>query len=140
MTNGRAKGANFEREICRQIKDEFGDCVDPKRDLEQYRSSDRGDILGVQGWCIECKRYASNAGSGFKPAWWGQVCKAADAAGCEPVLIYKYDRQPIKCVVRLSSINADYMGKDNVAEISFSTWCMLVREGWADEQIQNLSH
>jgi len=45
------------------------------------------------------------------------------------VLIYKYDRQPIKCVVFLSSINADYASKDNVATISFPTWCMLVREG-----------
>lgn len=133
MTNSRQKGANFEREICRLIKDELGEEIDAKRDLEQYRTADRGDILGIQGWTIECKRYSSNAGNGYKPAWWQQTCAAANASGTEGVLVYKYDRQPIKCVVKLSSINKDYAGKDNTAEISFPTWCMLVREGWADE-------
>jgi len=47
------------------------------------------------------------------------------------VLIYKYDRHPIRCVVRLSSINADFAGKDDLATVSFETWCMLVRESWA---------
>lgn len=132
MTNGRVKGANFEREICRKCSDAFGDSVDPKRDLEQYRSADRGDILGVPGWTIECKRYSSNAGSGCKKEWIEQCWRAADASGTEGVVIYKYDRQPIRCVVKLSSISADYAGKDDVAEISFETWCMIVREGWAD--------
>jgi Holliday junction resolvase len=133
MVNGRQKGANFEREICREIKDQLGDSVDPKRDLEQYRSADHGDILGIQGWCIECKRYSSNAGSSYKQAWLDQVFRASEATKQEPVLIYKYDRQPIKCVVRLSAINPDFQGKDDVAEVSFETWCMIVREGWSDE-------
>ena len=107
----------------------FGDSVDPHRNLDQARDGG-SDILGVDGWSIEAKRYAS--GNGFKPAWWGQCCQQADSECREPVLIYKYDRQPLKCVVRLSSINSDYAGKDNIAEISFSTWCMIVREGWAD--------
>ena len=106
MTNGRVKGANFEREICNKIKDAFGDCVDPKRDLEQYRSADKGDIRGVPGWTLECKRYSSNAGSGCKKEWIEQCWRAADASGTEGVVIYKYDRQPIKCVVKLSSISA----------------------------------
>ena len=136
MTNGRAKGANFERLLCSMCIEAFGDCVDPKRNLEQTRSGG-SDICGVPGWSIEAKRYSSNAGNGFKPAWWAQCCEQANEEGCEPVLIYKYDRQPIKCVVRLSSINADYAGKDNVAEISFSTWCMIVREGWADADLRD---
>lgn len=131
MTNGRVKGANFERELARMIYDELG--IETKRDLEQYRASDHGDLIGLDGWTIEAKRYANNAGGNFKPEWWKQVTTAANAAGEQPVLIYKYDRQPIKCVVFLSSINADYAGKDNVATISFPTWCMLVREGIADD-------
>ena len=131
MTNGRVKGANFERELARMIKDQLG--VDTKRDLEQYRASDHGDLIGLDGWTIEAKRYASNAGGNYKPEWWSQVTSAANANGTEPVLIYKYDRQPIKCVVRLSSINSDFADKDNTAVITFPTWCMLVREGWADE-------
>ena len=135
MTNGRRKGANFEREICRMLAEELSTeaCpIEPKRDLEQYRAAERGDVIGIDGFTIECKRYSSNAGNGFKPAWWAQVTEAANASGTEPVLIYKYDRQPIKCVVRLSSINADYAGKDNVAEVSFATLCMLIRESWCD--------
>jgi len=130
MTNGRVKGANFERELAKMIYDELG--VQTKRDLEQYRASDHGDLIGLDGWTIEAKRYAHNAGGNFKPEWWAQVTSAANVTATEPVLIFKYDRQPIKCVVLLSSINGEFAGKDNVATISFPTWCMLVREGWAD--------
>ena len=130
MTNGRVKGANFERELARMIYDELG--VQTKRDLEQYRASDHGDLIGLDGWTIEAKRYAHNAGGNFKPEWWKQVTSAANANATEPVLIYKYDRQPIKCVVLLSSINGEFAGKDNVATVSFPTWCMLVRESWGD--------
>ena len=130
MTNGRQKGAAFERELAKMVYEELGITV--KRDLEQYRAADHGDLIGLDGWCIEAKRYAKNQGGNFKPEWWRQVTTAANANGTQPVLIYKYDRQPVKCVVFLSSINADYAGKDNVATISFPTWCMLVREGLAD--------
>ena len=127
MTNGRQKGAAFERELAKMIYEELGITV--KRDLEQYRAADHGDLIGLDGWTIEAKRYAKNVGGNFKPEWWRQVTTAANVTGTQPVLIYKYDRQPVKCVVFLSSINADYAGKDNVAVISFPTWCMLVREG-----------
>jgi Holliday junction resolvase len=130
MTNGRAKGAQFERDVARMCYEHLG--FEAKRDLEQYRSGDRGDLIGVPGWVIECKRYAS--GSTYKQDWWRQVTKAADAAMCEPVLIYKYDRQSIRCVVFLSSINPEYWGKADTAEVSFETWCMIVREGLTDEQ------
>lgn len=129
MTNGRAKGAQFERDVARMCHSSLG--FDAKRDLEQYRSGDRGDLIGVPGWVIECKRYAS--GSTYRDEWWAQVTKAADAAMCEPVLIYKFDRQPVRCVVFLSAINPDYWGKDDVATVSFDTWCMIVREGLTDE-------
>ena len=130
MTNGRRKGHNFENELCKMIVDQLGDVLGDqkvKRNLDQYRESDQGDI-NIDGWTIEAKRYAHNAGGNYKPEWWAQVTSSSNAAGTEPVLIYKYDRQPIKCVVRLSSINSDFAGKDNTATISFDTWCMLVRE------------
>jgi len=104
--------------------------IEAKRDLEQYRASDHGDLIGVPGWTIECKRYAH--GTTWKQAWMDQCEAAANAAGNEPVLIYKYDRCPIRCVVRLSSINADFAEKDNYAEVDFDTWCMLVAEGLDD--------
>ena len=130
MTNSRAKGASAERQVAKMIYEELGITV--KRDLEQYRQSDRGDLIGLEKWCIEIKHHARNAGGNFKPEWWRQCTAAANACGDQPVLIYKYDRQPFKCVVLLSSINADFAGKDNVAIITFPTWCMLVREGLHD--------
>mgnify|MGYP007073304452 FL=1 len=56
MTNGRNKGAAFEREVAALIDQHLG--VRVKRDLEQYRESQHGDLLGLDGWVIECKRYA----------------------------------------------------------------------------------
>ena len=133
MTNGRQKGAAFEREVAKLIDEHLG--IKVKRDLEQYRASDHGDLIGLDGWTIECKRYSADRGAGgsFRPAWWEQAVAAALSSGNEPVLIYKYDRQPIRCVVFLSSINAEYAGKDNVAVLSFATWCMLVRDGMAEK-------
>ncbi|MGB2462430.1 MAG: putative PDDEXK endonuclease, partial [Candidatus Puniceispirillaceae bacterium] len=85
----RRKGANFERELARMCMDELGiDGV--KRDIEQYRAAEHGDLIGIDGWTVEAKRYAH--GIIHKPEWWQQVETAADASGTEPVLIYKYDR------------------------------------------------
>jgi len=128
MTNGRLKGASFEREGAKLIDEHLG--IKVERDLEQYRKADRGDLVGLEGWTIECKRYASTRGSdgGYKPQWWEQATKAANASLNQPVLIYKYDRQPVRCVVLLSSICEDYIGKDNTATVSLPTWFMIVRE------------
>ena len=134
MTNGRVKGANFERECATKINQWFqeytGYDIEVKRDLEQYRASEHGDLIGVPGWTVECKRYAR--GTTWRKDWWEQVEAASNAAGTEPVLIYKYDRCPIRCVVRLSSISPVYIQKDNVAEVDFDTWCMLVSESMCD--------
>ena len=51
MTNGRAKGAQFERDVARMIDQSLG--FRAKRDLEQYRSGDRGDLIGVPGWVMD---------------------------------------------------------------------------------------
>ena len=131
MTNGRNKGASFEREVSLLIHDQLG--VKVKRDLEQYRLAGKGDLIGLDGWLIECKRYANTTANNIhKDAWWSQTCGAASLVGHHPVLIYKYDRQPIRCVVYLSAINDSYVGKHDIATISFETWCMLVRESLCD--------
>ena len=139
MTNSRQKGASFEREISNKINEWFqeytGYEIEVKRDLEQYRSSDHGDIIGLPGWTIECKRYNSNGSIYYKREWWEQVVTASLSNGTQPVLIYKYDRQPICCVVFLSSINADYAGKQDTVIIPFSTWCMLAAESLVDSEL-----
>ena len=129
MTNGRNKGASWERTVASMVKESLGAAV--KRDLEQYRSGDRGDLIGLDGFVIECKRYKMANGGHHHQDWWYQVVKAADSQGCHPVLIYKYDRAEPKVVVRLSFLNPDFEGKEDTVTISFDTWCMLVREFWA---------
>lgn len=129
MTNGRNKGASWERTVAAMIKESLGATV--KRDLEQYRSGDRGDLIGLDGIVIECKRYKMANGGHHHQDWWNQVEKAAVSQGCHPALIYKYDRAEPKVVVRLSFLNPDYDGMPDTATVSFDTWCMLVREFWA---------
>lgn len=130
MTNGRHKGAAFEREVANMIDHYLG--VRVKRDLEQYRESLHGDLIGLDGWVIECKRYAMANGGHHHADWWAQVYGAALSCGQEPVLIYKYDRAGINCVVRLGLINKDYAGMDYTATISFEAWAMLVRERFSN--------
>lgn len=129
MTNGRNKGASWERTVASMVKQSLG--ADVKRDLEQYRSGDRGDLIGLDGFVIECKRYKMANGGHHHQDWWHQVVKAADSQSCHPALIYKYDRAEPKVVVRLSFLNSDFEGKEDTVTISFDTWCMLVREFWA---------
>ena len=56
MVNVRNKGASFEREVANYLKLHLS-LQDIKRDIEQYRTADRGDIIGIKNYTIECKRY-----------------------------------------------------------------------------------
>ena len=130
MTNGRVKGAAFEREMAKAFMDALG-IDDVKRDLEQYREGDHGDLIGIDGWVIECKRY-KHGPIGGREEWFKQAVAAANrTGGSQPVLVFKYDRQPVQCRVLLSSIHASYMEKEDTAVVSFETLCMLIREDWA---------
>lgn len=96
MTNGRNKGAAFERTIAKAIIDTTGFVV--KRNLEQYRTRAAGDLLGVPGWSVECKHYRS--GSVFRPEWWEQAVEAAEADDSRPALVFRFNRQPVWVAVR----------------------------------------
>lgn len=92
MANSRAKGSGGEREVAAILHDQIGLVF--KRDLEQYRSADRGDLLCVDmdfPLVIEVKRYAKG-GETPRGAWWDQCCKAATAAHKWPLLVWRYDR------------------------------------------------
>ena len=94
MVNGRQKGAAAEREIAKLLFDELG--MTFKRDLEQYRAADHGDLICDEPFpfVIEVKRYKT--GCAAQPAWWDQVCAAAKSAGLLPLLVYKYNHQQWK--------------------------------------------
>ena len=99
----RTKGATFEREICKVIYEELG--VEVRRNLSQLQESGLGDIE-LEPFLIECKRYAS--GNWFQKSWWEQ-CKAAAAKGnLIPVLIWKYDRLPIRVTMPIYAVNSEW--------------------------------
>jgi|TARA_B110000967_G_scaffold53479_1_gene54835 hypothetical protein len=124
MINGRAKGHAFERELIKKFQDEFGECADHlKRNLDQYQVAGKADIE-FHNLMIEAKRYAS--GHWYKPDWWTQTLTSAGDSHV-PVLIYKYDRQPIKFVFRLGDLMGDSYLSDTVS-VDYETGIMLMRE------------
>lgn len=144
MVNSRNKGASFERELSKVLFDELG--LNFKRDIEQYRESDHGDLICVDmpdfPFSIEAKRY--RAGYGIQPTWWTQCCNAAKATGKLPLLVYKYDRLPIRWRFPVAAI----VGMDNylpagdineqydwryAVECDQVTAMMIIREHLADE-------
>ena len=130
MVNGRNKGAQFERQVAKMLHDELG--VSFKRDLEQYRAADHGDLIPDDSdfpFTLELKRYAK--GNGCQSQWWRQVERACAATGKLPCVIYKYDRQDIRCVVPFTALYAAFGSEcrcDHQAEMTFEAFCYLVRE------------
>lgn len=125
----RDKGANFERWICKQIDEQLG--FRPTRNLSQYQSKGQADIV-IPCFSIEAKAYAK--GYTHKPDWWRQ---AVDEAGdLEPVLIYKYDYQEPRAVVRLSLVRSDLDADCNmVCTLSLDVLWYLMREKIAEQGI-----
>lgn len=123
----RRKGAAFEREVAKLIRDNLG--YECKRNLEQYQQGG-DDLSGVPGWSIECKRYANCVPSDIR-LFWLQCEAQAVAKGLRPVLIVKQDRKPIQVFINWMGPGSDcYEPSDHnsVAEISFDLWCGIVRE------------
>ena len=92
MVNSRTKGRSGEYEIRDILFGELG--LTFKRDIEQFRQADRGDLLCEDmdfPAVIEVKRYAKG-GETPRGAWWDQCCKAATAAGKWPLLVWRFDR------------------------------------------------
>jgi len=124
MADSRNKGASFERKICKLIKDNLN--IDAKRNLDQYQAKGQADII-IPGWSIECKAYLK--GTTFKRAWWEQAKESAASLSLTPVLIYKYNNCPIKCVIPLNVLSRNFnAGHDLVCEVDIETWFYIVRE------------
>ena len=119
MVNSRNKGANFERAIAKALFDELG--ITFKRDLRQYQEASHGDLIADDiGWpyLLELKRYKTGP-IGGTDKWWLQTVVASTRAKKDPVLIYKYDFQPVRCVLVMHGVKAD---------VSFADFCYLARE------------
>ena len=119
MTNSRNKGSNAEREVAKLLFAELG--MTFKRDLDQYRANDLGDLIcddPAFPFTIEVKRYAK--GWICKPAWEAQVFKAAQAARKHPCIIYRYDGQQWRARVYMDAI-AQAVGASAVCTVHADT-------------------
>ena len=135
MTNSRNKGSAFERDIAKELFLLTG--ISFRRDLDQYRSSDLGDLIcDIQDFpfVLECKRYAKG---GFQAAWWAQASKAALSAGKRPAVIYRFDRQPVRVRLQLRAAmecisRGKWSAEDaHVIDIDLGGLAYLIREGLA---------
>lgn len=114
MTNSRQKGANFERQVAAQLYAELG--INFRRDLDQYRQRDRGDLLADDDafpFLIECKAYV--AGSDCRGEWIAQAFRAADGTGLHPCVVYKFNNRPIRCRIWMDAIGEAISGKRAVS-------------------------
>ena len=129
MTNGRAKGKAFEREVANLIKDHTG--FDVKRNLMQTAEGGH-DLLGVPGFAIECKRYAS-VKHGDLLKFWQQTVKQARQISQTPCLIVKEDRQPIRVYIVWTGILGmgayDWDDFNCTAGISMELFCAILTDG-----------
>tara|TARA_R110000796_G_scaffold252638_1_gene389672 strand:- start:906 stop:1304 length:399 start_codon:yes stop_codon:yes gene_type:complete len=124
--NSRNKGASFEREVASHLNKVFEKNnieFKVKRNLEQYQIKDQGD-LDLPNHTIECKRYAS--GNWYKDVWWEQVVRSC--GDTIPVLIWKYNHQPIRVCVPMYYINPTLYKGNNLKTvvITFEDWLVLV--------------
>ena len=103
MTDSRVKGHKFENDVCKMIGEAFN--ISVKRNLEQTRAG--GADIELKPFLVECKRYAQQGSNWFRDDWWEQV-KRASQNEFIPILVYKYDRQPIRVVLPLVAVNPDF--------------------------------
>ena len=132
MTNSRNKGLRFELQVAHLIEDELG--IKLYRDLEQTRTADHGDLISSDpSWpfVIECKRYAKGyLPKDGKDSWWKQVCTASNLVRKIPILVYKFDRLPIRVRVPISFVQL-LKGEHDFryyTDMDFPTFCYLARE------------
>lgn len=123
--HSRRKGAAFERQVATALRDLTG--VGFKRELEQYRASEHGDLIpDDDDWpfALECKAYAK--GTGCRPAWKEQATTAALAVNRIPAVVYKFDFHPVRCAVPMAAMCAAFGGSDDSGE-----WVEVTLDGLA---------
>lgn len=128
--NSRAKGAAGEREFIKEISGYLGEeAVAPlKRNLEQTRAGGH-DIVGLDGWAIEIKRYAV-VKEGDIARFWEQAVEQAIKVDRVPALAYREDFKSWRVRIPLKYLRPemDWEGVDWTAEVSLEAFAAFVRE------------
>ena len=130
MADSRNKGASFERKIAGMLHDETG--ITFRRNLKQYQQRDCSDLTpddAAWPFSMELKAYAS--GTDCRPAWEAQAKTAAANEGRLPVVIWKFDRSPIRCRIWVDALNAaggSFAADLGSFDIGLPQLCALARE------------
>ena len=90
----RTKGKAGECEVAAILAELTGNQV--RRRVRQHDGDD--DLVGLPGWSVEVKRYASAPLALVAGSWWPQAVEQARMTGSLPVLFYRGDRQPWRVV------------------------------------------
>lgn len=137
--NSRAKGAAGEREFCKELGEHLGDAlVEPlKRNLEQTRNGGH-DILGLEGFALEIKRYKRVKESDVKE-FWAQAVEQAKRVGAQPVLAYREDFQSWRVRIPWGFMMDDQDWDEDVdftLELSLKAFASIIREQHIATQLQ----
>ena len=104
--NSRAKGKSGERELIGELKKLLPSEMTSEltRNLDQTRDGGH-DILGLDGWALEVKRYAQVLPADLD-RFWKQACEqAARNDGSRPALCFREDRRAWRTVIRVSDVS-----------------------------------
>lgn len=122
--NSRTKGASGERELIRVIEDELG--IRLERNLAQSFAGGH-DLLGLDEWAIEVKRYRQ-VDVAEKRAFWVQAVEQANRVGKRPAVCFRADRKPWRVLVGIETDCFDEDSFHATAEISLELFLSLIRE------------
>lgn len=124
--SSRNKGASGERELIREIEDETG--IRLERNLAQSFGGGH-DLIGLDHWAIECKRYRTIT-QADKALFWRQAVRQARRVGKEPAVCFRADRSAWRVLVAWPMHREIYDPEDFrcASEISLELFCGLIRE------------
>ena len=124
--NSRSKGASGERELIREIELETG--IRLERNLAQSFGGGH-DLIGLDHWAIECKRYATISNAD-KAAFWAQAVRQAQRVDKAPAVCFRADRAPWRVLVAYPEHSELFPIDDFrcTSEISLELFCGLIRE------------
>jgi Holliday junction resolvase len=122
----RNKGAAGERELIKEIYDLTG--IELTRNFSQAAAGGH-DLIGLDDWAIECKRYAVVEQSS-KRMWWSQAVRQARQVSKKPVVCYRADRQPWRCIIPFPEHATLFDWEDFrcAADIDLELFCGIIRE------------
>lgn len=129
--NSRAKGKSGERELIGELKKLLPSEMTSEltRNLDQTRDGGH-DILGLDGWALEVKRYAEVLPADLE-RFWKQACEqAARNDEVRPALCFREDRRAWRTVIHVSELGQempDGESYEDTVEMSLELFAKLVQ-------------